>query len=69
MLFRSVRVFAGLPIEHCLADDVPGGSEMSWIQDPMQLAADRHQIFAAADIPYYVTGGVPAIVYSESRRR
>lgn len=53
--------------EHCPPDYVPGGSEVSWIQDSIQLAVDLHQIFAAADIPYYVTGGVAAIAYGESR--
>ncbi|WP_017302332.1 hypothetical protein [Nodosilinea nodulosa] len=53
--------------EHCPADYVPGGSEVSWIQDSIQLAVELHQIFVAEDIPYYVTGGVAAIAYGESR--
>jgi hypothetical protein len=48
-------------------DYVPGGSEVTWIQDSIQLAADLHQIFETANIPYYVTGGVAAIAYGESR--
>ncbi|ASC73563.1 hypothetical protein XM38_045320 [Halomicronema hongdechloris C2206] len=53
--------------EHCPPDYVPGGSEVSWIQDSIQLAVDLHRILTAEDIPYYVTGGVAAIAYGESR--
>jgi hypothetical protein len=53
--------------EDCPPDYVPGGSEVTWIQDSIQLAADLHQIFETANIPYYVTGGVAAIAYGESR--
>jgi hypothetical protein len=53
--------------EYCPPDYVPGGSEVTWIQDSIQLAADLHQIFETANIPYYVTGGVAAIAYGESR--
>lgn len=51
----------------CPPDYVPGGSEMAWIQDSIQLAVDLHQIFVSEAIPYYVTGGVAAIAYGESR--
>lgn len=53
--------------EHCPPNYVPGGSEVSWIQDSIQLAADLHHIFDAEGITYYVTGGVAAIAYGESR--
>ncbi|MEO1209543.1 MAG: hypothetical protein AAFX78_08375 [Cyanobacteria bacterium J06638_20] len=53
--------------EHCPPDYVPGGSEVAWIQDSIQLAVNLHQIFVTEDIPYYVTGGVAAIAYGESR--
>jgi hypothetical protein len=53
--------------EHCPPDYVPGGLEVSWIQDSIQLAVDLHRIFTTEDIPYYVTGGVAAIAYGESR--
>ncbi|MFQ4137823.1 hypothetical protein PGN35_016015 [Nodosilinea sp. PGN35] len=53
--------------EHCPLDYVPGGSEMSWIQDSIQLAADLHTILETQGIPYYVTEGVAAIAYGESR--
>ncbi|MEO1296429.1 MAG: hypothetical protein AAFW75_11605 [Cyanobacteria bacterium J06636_16] len=53
--------------EHCPDDYVPGGSELTWVQDSIQLATDLHTIFAAEGIIYYVTGGVAAIAYGESR--
>ena len=53
--------------EYCPPNYVPGGSEVSWIQDSIQLAADLHSIFETQGIPYYVTGGVAAIAYGESR--
>lgn len=40
---------------------------MTWIQDSTELAAQLHNIFAAVEIPYYVTGGVAAITYGEPR--
>jgi hypothetical protein len=46
---------------------VPLGTEMTWIQDSSSLAADLHRIFVALQIPYYITGGVAAIVYGEPR--
>ncbi len=48
------------------SDYVPGGSEMTWIQDSIQLAAELHPIFERLQIPYYVTGGVAAIAYGET---
>jgi hypothetical protein len=53
--------------EYCPPHYVPTGSEMTWIQDSIQLAAQLHRIFEPQDIPYYVTGGVAAIAYGESR--
>jgi hypothetical protein len=46
---------------------IPLGTEMTWIQDSSTLAAELHQIFRALQIPYYITGGVAAIVYGEPR--
>ncbi len=40
---------------------------MTWIQDSIQLAAQLHPLFESMNIPYYVTGGVAAIAYGESR--
>ena len=53
--------------EHCPSGYIPGGSPVSWIQDSIQLAAELHTIFGAKGIAYYVTGGVAAIAYGESR--
>ena len=40
---------------------------MTWIQDSIQLAAELHDLFIANDISYYVTGGVAAVAYGETR--
>ncbi|WP_346294366.1 hypothetical protein [Sphaerothrix gracilis] len=53
--------------EYCPADYVPGGSEVTWIQDSIQLAAELHHLLTHAAIPYYVTGGVATIAYGETR--
>jgi hypothetical protein len=53
--------------EYCPPQYVPTGSEMTWIQDSIQLASQLHLIFIQQDIPYFVTGGVAAIAYGESR--
>ncbi|NJN30166.1 MAG: hypothetical protein HC824_06800 [Synechococcales cyanobacterium RM1_1_8] len=53
--------------EHCPPQYVPTGSSMTWIQDSIQLAAQLHPLFESLEIPYYVTGGVAAIAYGESR--
>lgn len=53
--------------EDCPVGYIPQGSPMTWIQDSTQLATQLHAIFAAAGVPYYVTGGVAAITYGEPR--
>ncbi|NCJ05332.1 hypothetical protein GS597_02140 [Synechococcales cyanobacterium C] len=53
--------------EDCPPDYIPTGSEMTWIQDSTELAAQLHCIFATLEVPYYVTGGVAAIAYGEPR--
>jgi hypothetical protein len=53
--------------EDCPPDYIPTGSEMTWIQDSTQLAAQLHQLLTQAQIPYYITGGVAAITYGEPR--
>ncbi|MGB3616404.1 MAG: hypothetical protein WBA10_21610 [Elainellaceae cyanobacterium] len=53
--------------DYCPPDYVPGGDTVSWIQDSIQLAAELHRLFEAQGIAYYVTGGVAAIAYGESR--
>ena len=53
--------------EYCPAAYIPTGTEMTWIQDSIQLAAQLHELFVANDISYYVTGGVAAVAYGETR--
>lgn len=53
--------------EDCPLHYLPGGSEMTWIQDSTELATQLHTIFTSLQIPYYVTGGVAAITYGEPR--
>ncbi|MBE9078468.1 hypothetical protein IQ241_14375 [Romeria aff. gracilis LEGE 07310] len=53
--------------EDCPTNYIPDGSEMTWIQDSTELATQLHGIFTSANIPYYITGGVAAIVYGEPR--
>ena len=53
--------------EYCPLEYIPKGTEMTWIQDSIQLAAELHDLFVANDISYYVTGGVAAVAYGETR--
>ncbi len=53
--------------EYCPLEYIPTGTEMTWIQDSIQLAAELHDLFIANDISYYVTGGVAAVAYGETR--
>jgi hypothetical protein len=45
----------------------PTGTEMTWVQDSITLAAQLHPVFESLGIPYYITGGVAAIAYGEPR--
>lgn len=40
---------------------------MSWNQDPTAIATLLAQILTAANVPYYITGGVAAIAHGEPR--
>jgi hypothetical protein len=53
--------------EHCPMGYIPVGSEMTWIQDSLQLAGQLHTILMGAGVSYYVTGGIAAIAYGEVR--
>lgn len=45
----------------------PTSDPSMWIQDPSAIAKRLHAILTELDIPYYITGGVAAIVYGEPR--
>ena len=53
--------------EYCPLAYIPTGTEMTWIQDSIQLAAELHDLFVANGINYYVTEGVAAVAYGETR--
>jgi hypothetical protein len=53
--------------EYCPLEYIPTGTEMTWIQDSIQLAAELHDLFEVNGISYYVTGGVAAVAYGETR--
>jgi hypothetical protein len=46
---------------------IPADNEMTWIQDSSTLAVTIDRILSEIAIPYYITGGVAAIVYGEPR--
>ncbi|MGD1908083.1 MAG: hypothetical protein ACFB0C_19120 [Leptolyngbyaceae cyanobacterium] len=48
-------------------DFQPRGNEMTWIQDPIDLALALHQVFEQLGIAYYLSGGIAAIFYGEYR--
>ena len=48
-------------------DYLPAGNEMTWIQDSSTLAVELDRILSEIDIPYYITGGLAAIIYGEPR--
>jgi hypothetical protein len=52
--------------EKCPVDYIPPNL-MSWSQDPTAIASLLAQILNAANIPYYITGGVAAIAHGEPR--
>lgn len=53
--------------EYLPSDYIPAGNEMTWIQDSIQLASELHALLTTHSIDYYVTGGVAAVAYGESR--
>jgi hypothetical protein len=52
--------------EKCPVNYIPPNL-MSWSQDPTAIASLLAQILNAANIPYYITGGVAAIAHGEPR--
>lgn len=61
---KVAQVFLG---EDCPAGFIPGGNEMTWIQDSISLAATLNTIFERSNIPYYITGGVASAFHGEPR--
>jgi hypothetical protein len=53
--------------EYCPLEYIPTDTQMTWIQDSIQLAAELHDLFQANGINYYITGGVAAVAYGETR--
>lgn len=51
--------------EDCPPNYIPTGSQMTWIQDSTDLAAQLHSLFTRIEVAYYVTGGFAAITYGE----
>ena len=43
------------------------GNTTMWVQDPGAIAQLLHPIFEQFQVPYYITGGVAAILYGEPR--
>lgn len=43
------------------------GSDMTWIQDSLDLAAMLHPMFEELTIPYYITGGVASSLHGDPR--
>jgi len=42
-------------------------SETMWIQDPLEIALQLHDLLIALQVDYYITGGASAVVYGEPR--
>jgi hypothetical protein len=64
---RFSRKLAEAWLPDCPSTYIPQGSEITWIQDSIQLAGQLDSVFKQLSIPYYVTGGVAAIAYGEIR--
>ncbi|MBL1173663.1 hypothetical protein [Pantanalinema sp. GBBB05] len=45
----------------------PSGDATMWVQDPSEIARMLHSVFAALNLPYYITNGVCAIAYGDPR--
>lgn len=53
--------------EDCPSDFMPSGSESMWIQDPLEIAVQLHNLLMPLQIDYYITGGASAVSYGEPR--
>lgn len=62
------RVFAQTMLgDRWLPPLTPTGESAMWIQDPSEIARLLKPLLDQLAIPYYITGGVAAIVYGEPR--
>ncbi|BBC26660.1 hypothetical protein [Pseudanabaena sp. ABRG5-3] len=53
--------------EDCPPDFMPSGSESMWIQNPLEIAVQLHNLLMPLQIDYYITGGASAVMYGEPR--
>lgn len=53
--------------EDCPSGFMPSGSESMWIQDPLEIAVQLHNLLMPLQIDYYITGGASAVMYGEPR--
>jgi hypothetical protein len=63
----AVKVATAWLQEKCPINYIPPINCMNWSQDPTAIAVLLGQIFTAANISYYITGGVAAIAHGEPR--
>ncbi|MCA6597205.1 MAG: hypothetical protein IM539_13100 [Pseudanabaena sp. M046S1SP1A06QC] len=50
-----------------LPNFILSSSETMWIQDPLEMALQLHDLLIALQVDYYITGGASAVVYGEPR--
>ncbi len=53
--------------EDCPENFIPSSSESMWIQDPLEVAVQLHNLLMSLQIDYYITGGASAVMYGEPR--
>ena len=53
--------------DDCFADFIPSSPEIMWIQDPLEVAVQLHNLLMSLQVDYYITGGSSAIMYGEPR--
>jgi hypothetical protein len=63
----AVKIATAWLQEKCPIDYIPSLNFMAWNQDPSAIASLMAGILTAANIPYYITGGVAAIAHGEPR--
>lgn len=53
--------------DDCFANFIPSSPEIMWIQDPLEVAVQLHNLLMSLRVDYYITGGSSAIMYGEPR--